>query len=182
MQGMDETDSRILEVLKDNARLSYSEIGKTIGLSRVSVRNRVESMEKKGIIKGYRTLIDSTATPGGTKFFVDIETVPEKYEEVAQMLSKDSRIRQIYSMTGACRIHAVGFAPSPADVGYFARNLYKSAEGVRRLEWNIIAATLMDIDGGVEYVVREDIGTEHMEEGQPDGSGTDSKPEEGNTV
>lgn len=164
VQGIDETDNKILEIIKDNARLSYSDIGKIVGLSRVSVRNRVESMEKKGFIRGYKTLIDSTATPGGTKFFLDVETAPENYEAVALALSRDSRIRQIYSMTGACKIHAVGFAPTTADVGYFARNLYKNVEGVRRMEWNIVAATLMDIDGGVEYVVREDSGVEHMEE------------------
>ena len=166
VHGIDEIDNKILEVLNDNARLGYTEIGKAIGLSRVAVRNRVENMEKKGIIKGYKTLIDTTSSPGGTKFFVDIETSPEFYESIAVTLSKDSRIRQIYSMTGACKIHAVGFAPTSADVGYFARNLYRNTKGVRRLEWNIVAATLMDVDGGVEYVVREDSGTEHMEGGQ----------------
>ena len=81
-------------------------------------------------------------------------------------LSKDRRIRQIYSTTGSCKLHAVGFAPSSADVEYFTRNLYRNVKGVKRLEWDIVASTLFDVDGGVEYVVREDNGFEHMERGQ----------------
>ena len=155
---IDEIDSKILDILKDNARLGYTEIGKAIGLSRVTVKNRVESMEKSGIIRGYKAVIDQTSAPGGIKFFVDIETAPEAYEDVALALSKDKRIRQMYSTTGSCKLHAVGFAPSTEDVGYFARNLFKNTKGVKKLTWDIVASTLMDVDGGVEYVVREDIG------------------------
>ncbi len=179
IQGIDSIDNRILELLKDNARAGYTEIGSAVGLSRVSVRNRVESLEKKGIIKGYQTLIDPEATPGGTKFFLDIETEPDCYEHLAEILSKDRRIRQIYSMTGSCRLHVVGFASTSADAGYFARSLYKHAKGIKKFEWNIVAATLFDVDGGVEYVVREDHGDEHLERGQQSAEGSDQKSEEG---
>ena len=39
--------------MKDNARLNYSDIGTMVGLSRVAVKNRMDAMEKKGIIGGY---------------------------------------------------------------------------------------------------------------------------------
>jgi DNA-binding Lrp family transcriptional regulator len=48
--GLDQTDNRIIELLKDNARLSYSEIGKIVGLSRVTVKRRIEQIEKSGIL------------------------------------------------------------------------------------------------------------------------------------
>ena len=47
-EGLDKLDSRILEVIKDNARMSYSDIGDLVGLSRVAVKNRMEAMEKAG--------------------------------------------------------------------------------------------------------------------------------------
>ena len=48
---MDNTDSRILEIIKENARLSYSEIGKAAGISRVAVKKRMDAMEKAGVIR-----------------------------------------------------------------------------------------------------------------------------------
>ena len=60
IEGLDKTDLQILETIKDNARMSYSEIGSAVGISRVSVRNRMEEMEKAGVIQGYKTIVDPT--------------------------------------------------------------------------------------------------------------------------
>lgn len=163
IQGIDEIDNMILDVIKDDARLGFTEIGSKVGLSRVSVRNRMENMEKNGIIKGYHTMIDPTAVPGGTKFFVNIETAPDAYEGVVEMLAYDQRIRQIYSATGACKIHAHGFAPCSEDVAYFTRHLFSKTKGIKKLEWDIVASTLHDIDGGVDYVVRKNSGYQYLE-------------------
>ena len=70
-QGLDEIDRRILDLIRDNARLRYSEIGQMVGISRVSVRNRMEQMEKSGVIRGYRTVMDQTMVPQGSRFFLD---------------------------------------------------------------------------------------------------------------
>ena len=75
IEGLDEIDNRILEVIRDNARLTYKEIGERTGISRVSAKTRMEVLQEKGIIRGFQTLIDPTKVPGGTKFFLDIECV-----------------------------------------------------------------------------------------------------------
>lgn len=166
-EGMDDLDRMILDVIRDNARLGFTEIGEKVGLSRVSVRNRMERMEKNGIIKGYHTVTDPTAVPGGTRFLVNIETAPESYEDVVEMLSHDARIRQIYGTTGACKILALGFASCSEDVGYFTRSLFHNTKGIRKMEWDILASTYKDVDGGVDYVVWKNTGSEHLEGGQP---------------
>ena len=53
--GLDELDQKILELLIQNARISYSDIGEKIGLSRVAVRTRVQALEQKGIIEDQRS-------------------------------------------------------------------------------------------------------------------------------
>ena len=73
-QGLDEIDRRILDLIRDNARLRYSEIGQMVGISRVSVRNRMEQMEKSGVIRGYRTVMDQTMVPQGSRFFLQYNT------------------------------------------------------------------------------------------------------------
>ena len=44
IEGLDELDNKILETIKDNARLSYSEIGERVGVSRVCVKNRMAAL------------------------------------------------------------------------------------------------------------------------------------------
>ncbi|MBO6114510.1 MAG: AsnC family transcriptional regulator [Lachnospiraceae bacterium] len=40
---MDERDERILDILKGNARISFEELGKQIGISRVATKKRVKN-------------------------------------------------------------------------------------------------------------------------------------------
>jgi DNA-binding Lrp family transcriptional regulator len=55
---MDENDLKILEILKKNARIGYSDISQAIGLSTPTIRDRVIRMERDGIIKGYTPIFD----------------------------------------------------------------------------------------------------------------------------
>ena len=50
---MDELDNRIIKELQFNARESFSNIGKKVGLSAPAVGKRVRQLEKEGIIEGY---------------------------------------------------------------------------------------------------------------------------------
>ena len=110
IEGLDELDNKILSVIKDNARLSYTEIGDLVGVSRVSVKKRMDAMEEKGIIQGYKTVINVSKHPQSISFVVDIEAFPEEYQNVLDTLAEDVLLRQIYTTTGDCRIHAVGTA------------------------------------------------------------------------
>ena len=44
VEGLDALDNKILDVLENNARATFSEIGEKVGLSRVAVKNRIEVM------------------------------------------------------------------------------------------------------------------------------------------
>ena len=47
LDGLDELDQKIVSLLIQNARMSYSEIGQQIGISRVAVKMRVQALEQK---------------------------------------------------------------------------------------------------------------------------------------
>lgn len=149
--GLDKLDYAILAELKENARMSYSDIGEKVGLSRVAVKNRIEVLEKNGIIRGYKTIIDETRTPEGVSFVLDVETNPDKYQEVVAAFARDKFLRKIYSTTGDCRIHCVGFAPNYRTLDHHVNHLFRSTKGIRKMSWHMLLSTLKDVDGGVDY-------------------------------
>lgn len=55
----DTVDERILELLQANGRLSYKEIASELGVSSVTILNRIKRLEKENIIRGYTALIDT---------------------------------------------------------------------------------------------------------------------------
>lgn len=151
IEGLDALDNKILEIIKNNARATFSEIGEMVGLSRVAVKNRMEAMEKKGIIQGYKTVINPAMVPGGVKYFVDVETLPENYQDVADILGDDKYLRQIYRTTGDCRMHAIGFAPNIVTLEKHVNQLFKNTKGIRKITCNLLLTTMKDVEGGVEY-------------------------------
>ena len=58
--ALDDIDRQILMALQQDARLSYSELGRRISLSQPSVAERVKKLENAGIITSYQAQIDST--------------------------------------------------------------------------------------------------------------------------
>ena len=51
LDGLDGLDQKIVGLLIENARISYSDIGEKIGISRVAVKARIQALEEKGIIE-----------------------------------------------------------------------------------------------------------------------------------
>ena len=57
-ESLDDTGWHILRELQENGRISYSELGRRVGLTPPAVAERVRRMEEIGIIRGYRVELD----------------------------------------------------------------------------------------------------------------------------
>lgn len=151
IDGLDEKDNKILKIIEKNARLSYSQIGEIVGLSRVAVKNRMEQMEERNIIQGYHTIINATSASEGRKFYIDISTEANSFNQVIETLVKFDVIRKVEAMTGECRIHAEGFAPNRSSYETFMKNAKLQLKGLRCFTIQDVQFAYKDLDGGVEY-------------------------------
>ena len=95
LDGLNELDQKILSLLIENARLSYSEIGERVGLSRVAVKARIQGMEESGIIEEYTAVVNPQKISGAVSCYFDIETRPEALEEVSEQLCANEAVTQI---------------------------------------------------------------------------------------
>ena len=64
LSGLDELDRKILDLLTQNARYSYSELGERLGVSRVAIKNRMDALEQRGVIEGYTVIVNPQRTGG----------------------------------------------------------------------------------------------------------------------
>jgi Lrp/AsnC family leucine-responsive transcriptional regulator len=58
---MEELDRRIVELLSEEGRMSFTDLGKATGLSTSAVHQRVRRLEERGVIRGYRAVVDHNA-------------------------------------------------------------------------------------------------------------------------
>ena len=122
LDGLDELDQKIVQLLIKNARMSYSDIGQKIGISRVAVKMRVQALEKKGIIEEYTTIINPQKISGAISCYFEIETTPETLMEVAKILEKNNTITQIYRVTGKSKLHVHAIASCHEEMEKLCRS------------------------------------------------------------
>ncbi len=163
IEGLDELDNKILDIIVNDARLSYSEIGEKAGVSRVCVKNRMTALEQKGVIKGYKTVIDSeAAVDAGIKFFLDVEVLHQDFEPILAYLASEKSIRELYTTTGDDHIHGVGFTTNQANFRNLKRRL-DNEKSIRKISFHVILSTVKDVDGGVDYDIQKHQEPEHLE-------------------
>ncbi|MEK5025995.1 MULTISPECIES: Lrp/AsnC family transcriptional regulator [unclassified Paenibacillus] len=80
---MDELDIKILKLLEENGRLSHEEIGKLLHISRPSVHQRVGKLEKSGVIKGYRGIVDWGKLDQKIKVMISVKVVSQSFRDAA---------------------------------------------------------------------------------------------------
>ena len=56
---LDERDLAIIAALQEDARATYADVGRRVGLSPSSVHDRVRKLEQAGVIRGYRAVVDA---------------------------------------------------------------------------------------------------------------------------
>ena len=130
LNSLDKTDNAILDLLMIDARMSYSEIGSRVGLSRVAVKNRIATMERAGIIKGYKAIIDPQCAPETMTFVVNVETKPENFEECKRIFVDATETVTVAQTTGNCHLVLICLSPSVKAMKEFVNRMYRTVSGV----------------------------------------------------
>lgn len=147
LDGLDELDQKIVSLLIRNARMSYSEIGQQVGISRVAVKMRVQALEQKGIIEEYTTVINPQKISGAVSCCFEIETKPDTLADVADILSKNDTVTQIYRVTGKSRLHVHAVAASNEEMERLIYDTVDQLPGVVECTCNTILSRIKDIKG-----------------------------------
>ena len=147
LNGLDELDQKIIQLLVKNARMSYSDIGEKIGISRVAVKARIQALENKGIIEEYTTIIKPQKINGAVSCYFEIETKPDSFKEVTDILNKNNIVTQIYRVTGRDKLHVHAVASSNEEMERFLHDVIDTLPGVLSCSCNIILSRVKDIKG-----------------------------------
>lgn len=147
LNGLDKLDQKIIQLLVSNARMSYSDIGEKIGISRVAVKARIQTLENKGIIEEYTTIINPQKISGAVSCYFEIETKPNSFKEVTDILNKNDIVTQIYRVTGRDKLHVHAVASSNEEMEHFLHYVIDTLPGVLSCSCNTILSRVKDIKG-----------------------------------
>ncbi|MGN0363244.1 MAG: Lrp/AsnC family transcriptional regulator [Bilifractor sp.] len=147
LDHLDDYDQKIVQLLIDNSRYTYSEIGDRLGISRVAVKNRIAALEKSGIIEQYTTIINPQKIGDSLSCYFEMDIDPSTFQEVVRTLNDSAIVTQIYRTSGACHLHVHAVAASQEEMEGFIRKTIDALPGIKKITTNVILSRVKDVKG-----------------------------------
>lgn len=97
---MDTIGENILKALRRDARISYSRLGREVGLSTPAVTERVRKMEEAGIILGYHASIRRPDAENEILAFVELSTPADHYDRVKRKADQLAQVLECHHISG----------------------------------------------------------------------------------
>lgn len=102
-RSLDRIDLNILRCLQDNARISYVDLASQVGLSTTPCLERVKRLERAGIIRGYKAILDPGALRARLLVFVEISLntqSPAVFDEFRKAVAELPQIQECHLVSG----------------------------------------------------------------------------------
>ncbi len=97
---LDIKDMKIIEALQKEARLSFSELGRQIGLSQPAVSERVKRLEESGVIAGYHARIDPQKLGLNLKAIIRLRSEHRYIQKCLEKFSEMPQVIEVQRITG----------------------------------------------------------------------------------
>ena len=98
---VEDLDRRILTLLASDGRMSFTDLGKSTGLSTSAVHQRVKRLEQRGLIKGYGATVDFDQVGLPLTAFISIRPIdPSQPDDSPERLSGITEIESCWSVAG----------------------------------------------------------------------------------
>ncbi len=138
--ALDATDVKILEALQEDARQTYTAIGKRLGIAHSTVYDRIKRMELHGIIQKYTAVINTEkAGAKGITAIMTVYTDPKESEKVAEKLCKAPQVLEVYtSLSEELLIMAKVVEENQESLHEFIADSVAPLPGVLRIRTSIV--------------------------------------------
>lgn len=97
---VDSTDRKILNLLKENSRLQFAEIGKKVNLSAPAVFARVKKMEKTGVIRRFSIEMDPCLLESGLCAFIRVVLKDVSTAKAVESLVRLKQVEEAHHVAG----------------------------------------------------------------------------------
>jgi len=97
---LDRTDQRILEELQSDGRLTMAELGRRVSLSAPAARERVQRLERSGVIVGYRADVDPKAIGYPLAAVVRVAPATRQLDKIRAIARETPEVVECHRITG----------------------------------------------------------------------------------
>lgn len=141
-------ERQILTILEQDARTPASKIAVMLGKSEHDIVNAIEEMQKRGIIRHYKTIVDWDKAGKERVFaFIDVRVTPRKgvgYDEIAREIYKYDAVHSVFLVSGDFDLRVVIEGKTMQEVAFFVAEKLSNLEGVLSTRTNFLLKKYKD--------------------------------------
>jgi DNA-binding Lrp family transcriptional regulator len=137
---MDDTDRRLIALLRHDARATIATLAKKLGVARGTVQNRMARLEKEGVILGYAARLKPQVDEHNIRALMTIAVEGNRNEAVLESLYGDPAVGALHTTNGRWDIVAELRTDSLATFDHVLRRIGQ-IEGVARTETSLLLST-----------------------------------------
>ena len=137
---LDETDQRLIALLRQDARLPAATLAEKLGVSRGTVANRLRRLEDAQVITGYTVRLRPDAEPGGIRAWMGVQVEGNQTREVVAHLLGEPGLAALHDTNGRWDLLAELRAGSTAELSQVLERV-RLIKGIRHTETSILLAT-----------------------------------------
>ena len=103
MMVLDQINDRILQILQADGRISNADLANRVGLSPSACLRRVQELERTGIIKGYRAVLDNAAVGKGFIAYLTVgisDHTKAAQQRFERAMDRAWQVRECHNVTG----------------------------------------------------------------------------------
>ena len=103
LSDLNKIDRNILRALQRDARMSFAELARRVGLSTTPCKQRVKKLERQGVIRGYQAILEPNALAAGLVVFVQIRlnrTAQDIFDDFKQAALDLPQVQECYLVSG----------------------------------------------------------------------------------
>ena len=98
---VDTMDGRILGLLQQNARRTFGDIGRLVGLSAPAVKRRIDRLEGLGVIRGYTTVVDHSYLGQSVEAFAELRFAGStRVDDIEDIALDVPEVHAIFTVAG----------------------------------------------------------------------------------
>ncbi|WP_422368630.1 Lrp/AsnC family transcriptional regulator [Pelagibius sp.] len=134
---LDSVDSKLVELLKANAREATASLARRLGLSRSAVQDRMSRLERDGVIAGYTIRLGKHSEEERLQAIVRFTVDPKYTTEIIRKIGNTVEARSCYSVSGAFDLIVIVDAETALRLNQVLQE-FGEIEGVERTTSSIV--------------------------------------------
>lgn len=125
----DATDAAIVREISIDARATLAQLSERVGLSVSAVQTRLRRLEARGIVRGYRPVLDAEALGRPLSAFVEITPLdPAQPDTAPELLAHLTAIEACHSIAGEAAYMLFVRVATPRDLEALIRDIRAAAQ------------------------------------------------------